>query len=153
ILAYRTTFAAIPGASVAGGSGLVLGTPKVNTAPITVVTPIGTITAPAETAAIFPVTTGSTSPATVTFTGISYTLGSLVPPGALVATGVVDTGPNGTGTNVSGNDVANAVDPTGLGNGGGTPVYQTDAQIKLSTSKPFVGNDVYNTTGSKQAVS
>jgi hypothetical protein len=153
ILAYRATFAATPSASVSGGSGLVLGTPKINTAPVTVVTPIGVITAPAETAAIFPVTTGSTSPATVTFTGISYTLGSLVPPGALVATGVVDSGSNGTGTNVSGNDVANAVNPIGLGGGGGTPIYQTDAQIKLSTSKAFVGNNVYNTTASKQSVS
>jgi hypothetical protein len=150
ILAYRTTFAAIPSASVTSGSGLVLGTPTVNTSPITVVTQDGPITAPAETAAIFPVTTGSTSPATVTFTGISYKLGALVPPGGLVATGVLDSGPAGSGTNLAGNDLSNAVNPTGLGGGGGTPVYQPDGLIKGSRS--FVGNNVYNTTGLGQTV-
>jgi hypothetical protein len=150
ILAYRTTFDSIPSATVTPGSGLVLGAPSVNTSPMTVVTQDGPITAPAETAAVFPVTTGSTTPATVTFTGISYKLGSLVPPGGLVATGVLDSGAAGSGTNIDGNDLANAVNPTGLGGGGGTPVYRPDGLIK--GSKSFVGNNVYNTTGKNQTV-
>ncbi len=153
ILAYRATFAAVPSATVTAGNGLVLGSPTVNTSPMTVVTPSGSITAPAETAAIFPVTTGSTSPAAVTFSGISYHLGSLVAPGALVGSGTVDSASNGGGTNVSGNDFANAVNPTGLGGGGGTPIYKPDAQLKLSTSTSFVGDNVYNTTGAGQTIS
>jgi hypothetical protein len=151
IFVYRARFAVIPSATVNNpSSGLVLGTPTVNTSPVTVVTQDGPITAPAETAAIFPVTTGSTTPATVTFHGISYQLGSLVPPGGLVATGVLDSGPAGSLTNIAGNDLANAVNPAGLGGGGGTPVYQTDGLIK--GSKSFVGDNVFNTTGLGQTV-
>lgn len=152
ILAYRTTFQAIPTATVAPGSGLVLGTGTVNASALTVVTPNGPIVAPAETVTIYPVTTGSTSAASVTFSNISYHLGGLVAPGALVSTGVVDSGPSATGTNVAGNDFANAVNPAGLGSGGGTPTYQPDGQIKRSTDAAFVGGNIYNITGASQTV-
>jgi hypothetical protein len=153
IAAYRTTFAAVPTAAVTGGTGLVLGAGSVNSSPMTVMTANGPITAPAQTAAIFPVTTGSTTASTVTFSGISYALGSLVAPGALVGTGVADSGAAGAGSAVAGNDYSNAVNPIGLGGGGGTPIYTPDAQIKLSTSSSFLGNNVYNTTGTGQTVS
>jgi len=105
--AYRTTFSATPTATVAAGSGLVLGAGNLNTVTIAVLTPTGTISAPPATAAIFPVTTGSTTPASVTFSGISYSLGSLVPPGAYVGYGVVDSGSNGSGTSLWGNQYVN----------------------------------------------
>jgi hypothetical protein len=153
ILAYRTTFQAIPTATVTPGSGLVLGAGTVNASSLTVVTPNGPIVAPAETVAVFPVTTGSTSAASVTFSNISYHLGGLVAPGALVGTGVVDSGANGTGTNVAGNDFANAVNPAGLGSGGGSPIYRPDGQIKRAGAAVFVGDNIYNTTGASQTAS
>lgn len=153
ISAYRTTFQSLPTAAVTPGSGLALGAGHVNTSPITVVTANGPIIAPAETVAIFPVSTGSTSPATVTFSSISYHLGGLVVPGALVGTAAVDGGPDGTGGNIAGNDYANAVNTNGLGGGGGAPAYQPDAQIRRSTAAAFAGDNIYNTTGSAQTAS
>ncbi len=147
IAAYRTTFAQVPVASVTPGSGLVLGTPTVNNATITVTTADGKVNAPPQTAAIFPVSAGSTSPATVTFSSISYVLGSYVPPGALVAAAAVDTGASGTGTNVSGNQFVNALVSTGS-----LPVYRPDGMIKVSTASAYLGNDIYSTTAAGQTV-
>jgi len=152
ISAYRTTFASVPTATVAPGSGLTLGSGSVNTSPITVRTADGPLVAPAETAAIFPTTNGSASPATVTFSGISYHLGSLVAPGALVGTAAVDSGANGGGSNLAGNDYVNALNTTGLGGGGGAAAYQPDGRIKRSTASALTGDDVYNTTGSGQTL-
>jgi hypothetical protein len=150
--AFRTVFKAVPTANVGSGD-LTLGAGDVNTAPMTVITPAGPIALPAQAVATFPVTHGSTTASTVTFSNVKYTLGDLVPPGALVGTGVVDTGPDGTGSLVDGNDFANAVNPTGLGGGGGTPIYQPDGQIRFARSATWVGADVYGTDGVGQTAS
>jgi hypothetical protein len=157
LLAYRATFAAAPTATVNNpGSGLVLGAGSVNAGPITVNTPSGPITVRAESAAIFPVTTGSSTAASVTFTNILYTAGALVPPGAMVAQGVVDTGANGSGSNVSGNSFVNAFNPVPAGWGSATlsptPSYQPDMQLELASSTSFLGEGIYGTT-SGQTVS
>jgi hypothetical protein len=150
--AFRTTFKAAPTASVNSGD-LVLASGSVNLSPVTVVTPSGPIVMPAETVAIFPITTGSTTPSIVTFSNMRYRLGALVPPGALVGTGVLDSGASGSGTLIAGNDYTNAVNPLGLGGGGGTPIYQTDGLIRYARSSVWAGNDVYNVTGSNQTAS
>jgi hypothetical protein len=157
LLAYRTTFAAAPTATVNNpGSGLVLGAGIVNAGPITVTTPSGPITVRPESAAIFPVTTGSSTAADVTFGNISYAAGALVPPGAMVTEGVVDNGANGTGTNVAGNSFVNAFNPVPTGWGSATlsstPSYQPDMQLELASSKSFLGDGIYGTT-SGQTVS
>jgi hypothetical protein len=149
---FRAVFKAVPTKSIDGGD-LTLGSAEVNTSPMTVITPAGPIVLPAQTVATFPVTHGSTTPSTVTFSNIRYTLGDLVPPGALIGTGVVDTGPDGTGSMVDGNDFANAVNPAGLGGGGGTPVYQPDAQIRYARSSTWAGGDVYGSDGSGETAS
>ena len=146
---FRTTYKAVPSAAVNSGD-LALGSGSVNLAPIAVTTPHGPLVLPAQTAAIFPVTSGSTTPSTVTFSNVKYKLGSLVPPGALVATGVVDTGSGGSGTLIAGNDYANSVNPTGLGSGGGTPIYQPDGQVRYARSATWIGNDVYTVDASGQ---
>lgn len=153
ISAFRTTFASVPSATVEPGSGLSLGPGNVNTSPITITTPNGPLVAPAETAAIFPVSTGSTSPARVTFANVSYALGGLVAPGGLVGSATVNSGPSGTGGSIAGNDFVNAVNLTGLGGGGGDPIYRPDGRIKLSSSATYLGDGIYNLTGSGQTAS
>ncbi len=153
ISAFRTTFASVPSATVDVGSGLSLGAGSVNTSPLTITTPNGPLVAPAETAAIFPVTTGSTSPARVTFASVSYTLGTLVAPGGLVGSATVNSGSNGAGSSLAGNDFVNAVNLTGLGGGSGDPIYRPDGRIKLSTSTSYLGDGIYNLTGSGQTAS
>jgi hypothetical protein len=150
--AFRAVFKATPTANVGSGD-LTLGLGHVNTSAMTVVTPAGPIVLPAQTVATFSVTHGSTSSSTVTFGNIRYTLGLLVPPGALVGTGVVDTGADGTGSMVDGNDFANAINPAGLGSGGGTPVYQPDGQVRYARSATWVGGDVYGVDGVGQTAS
>jgi hypothetical protein len=150
--AFRTTYKAAPTASVDSGD-LVLGSGSVNLSPLTVVTPSGPIVLPAQAVAIFPVTTGSTTPSIVTFSNVRYHLGNLVPPGALVGTGVLDSGSNGSGSLIAGNDYADAVNPVGLGGGGGTPIYQADNQIRYARSAVWLGNNVYNLTGANQTAS
>jgi hypothetical protein len=150
--AFRAVFKAVPTANVGSGD-LTLGAGDVNTSPMTVVTPAGPIVLPAQTVAIFPVTHGSTTPSTATFSNVRYSLGDLVPPGALVGAGVVDTGADGTGSLLDGNDFANAINPVGLGGGGGTPVYQPDGQIRYARSATWTGGDVYGTNGSGQTAS
>jgi hypothetical protein len=157
LLAYRATFAAVPTATVNNpGSGLVLGAGTVNAGPLTVNTATGPITVRAESAAIFPVTTGSSTSANVTFSNISYAAGALVPPGAMVAQGVVDTGANGSGANVTGNSFVNAFNPVPAGWGSAalssTPSYQPDMQLELGSTSTFLGQGVYGTT-SGQTVS
>ncbi|HEU4356758.1 MAG TPA: hypothetical protein VFT27_14310 [Actinomycetota bacterium] len=147
--AFRATYKAVPTANVTSGD-LALGSGSVNLSPLSVQTPTGPIVFPPQTVAVFPVTSGSVTPSSVTFANIRYELGSLVPPGALVGAGVVDTGPNGSGTLVAGNDYANAVNPAGLGGGGGTPIYQPDAQIRYARSAVWTGNDLYNLDASGQ---
>ena len=153
ISVFRTTFAGVPSATVDPGSGLSLGAGTVNTSPITITTPNGPLVAPAETAAIFPITTGSTSPARVTFSNISYALGALVAPGALVASATVNAGPSGTGASTAGNEFVNAVNLTGLGGGGGEPIYRPDAKVKLLTAASYLGDNIYNLTASGQTAS
>lgn len=150
--AFRTTFKAVPTANVTAGD-LGLGSGSVNLSPLAVQTPSGPIVFPPQTVAVFPVTSGSVTPSSVTFSNIRYALGSLVPPGALVGAGVVDSGPSGSGTVVAGNDYANAVNPTGLGGGGGTPIYQPDSQIRFARSAVWSGNDVYNLDAAGQVSS
>lgn len=87
IAAYRTTFAAVPSATVTGDLGL--GAPVVNSSAVVVQTRGGPITAPAQTVVSFPVTKASTAASSVTVGGLVYALGSYVPPGALVGTGAV----------------------------------------------------------------
>jgi hypothetical protein len=147
--AFRAIYKAVPNATVDSGN-IVLGAGSVNLAPLTVQTMSGPIAFPPQTVAIFPVTSGSVTPATVTFSNIRYRLGSLVPPGALVGTGIVDSGASGTGTVVASNDFANSINPAGLGGGGGTPIYQTDAQIRYARSAVWLGNDVYNLDATNQ---
>lgn len=133
IAAYRTTFSAIPSAVVEPGSGLVLGSPTVNSSTTNITTAAGVISAPAQTAIVFPVVTGGTSPARVTFTGISYSLGSYVPPAALVGTGAVNSGSTtGSGTSMSGNQYVNSINGRGLATPGDTtaPVASMTAPAK-----------------------
>ena len=96
IAAYRTTYAAVPNAAVTGD--LVLGAPTVNSSAAVVQTASGPITAPAQTLVTFPVTHASTSASSVTVSGIVYTFGSYVPPGALVGTGAVVAAGGGSAT-------------------------------------------------------
>jgi hypothetical protein len=154
LLAYRATWAQIPTVTVDNpGSGLVLGTPTINTTSISVITSTGTVTARAESALMIPVTTGSTTPAHVTISNVSYTVGGAIPPGALVTTGAVTSGANGTGASVAGNQFVDATNPLPPGWGidpppppPPPPVYQPDLQVKLETGPTFLGDGVYGTT-------
>lgn len=116
IAAYRTTFAAVPTAAVTAGTGLVLGTPTVNAATISVTTADGVVSAPAQTALIVPVTAASSAAATVTFSNISYKLGNYVAPGALIGTGSANSGStSGGGTPQAGSQYVNAINGNNLG--------------------------------------
>jgi hypothetical protein len=139
IAAYRTTFSKVPTALETGG--LVLGAATVNTSTLVVATTSGTVTAPPQTAAIFPVTTPSASASTVTFSNLAYGVGTLVAPGAMVVTGVVEHA-GGLTTAVGGNQVVDEVDDLGLGTTSGTtpPVAsfsQTPHLASSSTSATF----------------
>lgn len=134
IAAYRTTFAAIP--SVATTNGLTLGTASVNSSAIVVATENGTITAPAQTVAIFPVTAASTgTPGTVTFSSLSFSVGNLVPPGTLVATSVVEASSALT-TASAGNQVVDLIDTHDLG----TTSATTPPVVTLTQNPPAFTN-------------
>jgi hypothetical protein len=144
--AYRTTWAALPTAPSVQSGGVVLGTPTVNAGPVQVTTPDGgTITAPAQTVAVFPITTGGTAPAALTLPGTALVLGAFVPPGALVSTAVVTSGAGGGGSAVAGNQVAIAVSTRGLGNDTTPPVVVIAPPVAaggpfgLTFSEPVVG--------------
>jgi hypothetical protein len=131
IAAYRTTFSRVPSALTTGG--LVLGAATVNTAAMVVATPSGTVTAPPQTAAVFPVTTASTTASTVTFSNLAYTLGPLVAPGAMLLTGVAEH-PGGLTTALGGNQVVDEVDTLGLGTTSGN----TPPVVNLTEMPPLV---------------
>lgn len=150
IAAYRTTFAAPPSATVTGS--LVLGAPVVNSSTIAVTTPNGVISAPAQTAVVFPVTTASTgAPAQVTFSNISYQLGNFVPPGTLLGFGTANTGTGVVsasstsvgGTPLSGNAFADSVNGDGLGS---ASAGDTTAPETYYDGGPASGSTVYNTS-------
>lgn len=139
IAADRTTFTSVPTAQVTGGN-LTLGPGSVNSSAIVVATANGSITAPAQTVAIFPVTGASTGgPATVSFSGLSYKLGDLVPPGTLLTTGVVEA--SGALSSASaGNQVVDLIDTHNLGTSSPPPVVsliQTPPAITNSSSATF----------------
>jgi hypothetical protein len=144
--AYRTTWAALPSTPTVQSGGVVLGTPAVNFAPVQISVPGGgTITAPAQTAAVFPITTGGTAPAALTFPGTALSLGAFVPPGALVSTAVVTSGAGGSGAALAGNQVAVAVSTRGLGNDSTPPVATITppaapgGSFRITFSEPVVG--------------
>ena len=150
IAAYRTTFAAPPSATVTGT--LVLGAPVVNSSTIAVTTANGIISAPAQTAVVFPVMTASTgTPALVTFTGISYRLGNFVPPGVLLGAGTANTGTgvvtasstSVAGTVLSGNAFADSINGNGLGS---ASAGDTTAPETYYDGGPAAGSTVYNTS-------
>lgn len=150
IAAYRTTFAAVPSATVTGT--LVLGAPVVNSSTIAVTTANGVISAPAQTAVLFPVTAASTgTPAQVTFGNLSYQLGNYVPPGVLVGLGTANTGtgavtPTTTtvaGTVLSSNSYADAINGKGLGS---ASAGDTTAPETYLDSGPANGSTVYNSS-------
>jgi hypothetical protein len=151
IAAYRTTFTAAPTATVNAG-GLTLGSPIVNSSTITVTTSGGVISAPAQTAVIFPVTGASTgTPAQVTFSGISYQLGNFVPPAALVATGTANSGTGVVtassttvaGSTVAGNQYVDAIDGNGLGS---SSAGDTTPPETFLDAGPANGSTVFNTS-------
>jgi hypothetical protein len=141
IAAYRTTFASVPSAMTTNGN-LTLGTPTVNQSAVVVATPSGSITAPAQTVAVFPVKAASTgAPSTVTFSGLSFTVGDLVPPGTLLVTGVVEAS-GGITSASAGNQVVDLVDTHNLGTSSATtpPIVsltQTPPAVTNSTSATF----------------
>ena len=152
ISAYRTTFAAPPSASAT--NGLTLGAPIVNTQTISVtLAPNVIVSAPPQTAAIFPVTAASSgSPSTVTFSGLSYALGNFVPPGVLLGTATADVGTgvitaastavNGTVSDTS-NQFADAIDANGLGS---ASAGDTTPPETFLDGGPANGITVFNTT-------
>lgn len=150
IAAYRTTFAAVPSATVTGT--LVLGAPIVNSSTIAVTTANGVISAPAQTAVVFPVTTASTgTPAQVTFSNLQYQLGNYVPPGVLVGLGTANTGTgvvtatsgSVAGTVLNSNSYADAINGKGLGS---AAAGDTTAPETYLDSGPANGSTVYNSS-------
>ena len=138
ISAYRTTFASLPAAATTGG--LTLGPPTVNSSALVIATAQGTITAPPQTVVSFPVTVASTSPATVTFTGVAFTVGNLVPPGTLLVTGTVEAS-GGTTTSLAGNQVVDLVDTHNLGTSSAT----TPPHVSITEQPPAVTSLTYAT--------
>lgn len=137
IAAYRTTFAAVP--SAIATSGMTLGAPSVNSTALVVQTPSGAITAPPQTVVLFPVTAASTSgPSTVTISNLSYVIGGYVPPGALVATGVVTSSAAtpGTGAALGGNQVVEAIVTRNLG----TSTATTPPVVTITEEPPSLTN-------------
>lgn len=128
IAAYRTTFAAVPSVSSATG-GMTLGTPTVNSSAVVVSTSAGSITAPAQTVLSIPVTAASTTgPASFTISGLQFQLGSLAVPGALVVTGVVQSG----GGAIDGNQIVDLINTRNLG----TTSATTPPTVTLTQTPP-----------------
>jgi hypothetical protein len=151
IAAYRATFAAPPTALVTGG-GMVLGAPIINSQTISVTTASGVVSAPPQTVAIFPVTTASTgTPSQVTFSNLSYQLGNLVPPGALVGLGTADTGTGVVtatstavgGTAIAGNQYTDAINGNGLGSAASGDTTPPDTFIDAG---PADGSTVFDSS-------
>jgi hypothetical protein len=136
IAASRTKFASIPTATTSSGN-LALGAPTVNGSAVVVATSGGTITAPAQTVAIFPVTAASTgAPATVNFSGLSFGVGDLVPPGTLIVTGVVEAS-GGITSATGGNQVVDLIDTHNLGTSSAT----TPPVVSLTQTPPAITNN------------
>jgi hypothetical protein len=130
IAAYRTTFAAVPTAAT---TGLTLGPATVNSSTVLVVTPSGTISAPPQTVVTFPVTAASSgAPGTATISNLAFSLGGLVPPGALVVSGVVEA--SGGASSLGANQVVDLVNTRNLGTSSAT----TPPVVSLTEEPPAV---------------
>ncbi len=131
IAAYRTTFAEVPTVTTTGG--LTLGPATVNSSTILVPTPSGPITAPPQTVASFPVTAASSGSAgTAMISGLSFTLGSFVPPGAFIVTGVVEA--SGGASALASNQTVDLVNTRGLGTSSAT----TPPVVTLTETPPSI---------------